>query len=308
MIDLRHLKHALALAEYGNFARAADACHITQSALTKSIQALEEILGAELFDRSCKPVAPTEIGRLVLRHSSVLDSSARELLREVNLAKGIDIGELTIGVGLFGGAALVAPVIARLIRQFPRLRVAVKVGAWGDLPVKARAREADLIVVENGTLQEQYDFDSVKLLEHRTLLTCRPGHPLLAMKEISTSDLFRFPMVAPPMSASTLNRICAQSPAAFRLAMASGDALTVQCDSSSFLKEIVMDSDAIAAMHNFMVSRELSAGQLVHLKKVDLGIRAQFSVAWISGRTLSGSAQSFIDLLVEHDRELFNRE
>lgn len=307
MIDLRHLKHALALAEYGNFAKAADACCITQSALTKSIQSLEESLGAILFDRSCKPVAPTEIGRLVLRHSSALDSSVRELLRDVRLAKGIDIGEITIGVGLFGGASLVAPVVARLCRQFPKLRIKVRMASWSDLPVKARAREADIIVIESGTLREQSDFDAVPLLEHQTFVVCRAGHPLLSQAAVTPGDLFRYPLIAPDYRPAQLDRICANAPDAVRAAVAAGDALAVQCDSASFLKEIVLDSDALAAMHSFIVARELASGELQRVPVDDLGLRAQFSIAWLTGRSLSPAAQRFVELMIAYDRELYQR-
>ena len=65
VFDMRRLRHALALAEYRNFARAADALHITQPALSRSIQSLEDGLGVRLFDRSPRDVQPTAFGELV---------------------------------------------------------------------------------------------------------------------------------------------------------------------------------------------------------------------------------------------------
>ena len=58
MIETRHLRHLLALAEHRNYARAADALHLTQPALTRSIQALEASLDAQLFDRGRGEVTP----------------------------------------------------------------------------------------------------------------------------------------------------------------------------------------------------------------------------------------------------------
>lgn len=307
MIDLRHLKHALALAEYGNFARAADACHITQSALTKSIQALEDHLGVELFDRSVKPVVPTDIGRLVLRHSSVLDSSVREMLRDVKLARSDDVGELSVGVGLFGGSSLVSPVVARMIRQYPQLRLTLKVSAWSDLPIKARARETDIILVEQGTLVGQTDFTFHPLLEHRNFLVCRQGHPLLSRKKRGVADLFEFPVIAPDFPQSAIDRICAGAPDALRSALSSGDSLVLRCDSSAIIKEVLMETDAIASMHSFMIVRELDAGQLVAIPNLDLHITARFCVAWLSGRTLSSASRRFIELLADYDREIYER-
>ena len=82
MFDMRRLRHALALAEHRNFARAAAALHITQPALSRSIQALEEGMGVLLFDRSPRDVEPTAFGELVLRHARGLELSSRDLDRE----------------------------------------------------------------------------------------------------------------------------------------------------------------------------------------------------------------------------------
>ena len=70
MIEIRHLHHALALAEHRNFARAAEALHLSQPALTRSIQNLEEKMGLELFERRPKGVDPTDAGQLMLKRFS----------------------------------------------------------------------------------------------------------------------------------------------------------------------------------------------------------------------------------------------
>ena len=76
-MDLRRLRHVLALAEAGNYLRAAEAMHISQSALSRSIQSLEATLGVTLFDRSNRRVEPTEFGRLLIEHAMKLDLAAR---------------------------------------------------------------------------------------------------------------------------------------------------------------------------------------------------------------------------------------
>jgi DNA-binding transcriptional LysR family regulator len=304
MIDLRHLRHALALAEHGNFARAAEACHITQSALTRSIQALEAALAVTLFDRGPGGVEPTEFGRLLLRHALNLDVASRELEREMQLAKGLEIGELTIGVGLYGGSALVAPVLARMSRLHPQLRLKVLVAPWNVLPVRARAREADVIVAELGSIQEQADFEHVALSEHKALLICRPGHPLALAESYSTQDLFQYPWMGPTLPAGVLERICSQAPAALRSPLHSDATLGLECDSAPLLKDVVMQSDGVAMMYRFMIERELAAGQLVALTKLELGVSARFGAGWIAGRTVSAAAGTFVELLRRHDNEL----
>ncbi len=133
-VELRRLRHLIALAEHGNFGRAAAACYITQPALSRSIQALEAQVGATLFDRRRTGVELTDMGRLLLNHAVALEAGARDLDREVRLAKDLELGELRIGVGPWGGSVLVAPVVGQLHAQHPRLSMRVVVAPWRELP------------------------------------------------------------------------------------------------------------------------------------------------------------------------------
>ena len=302
MIDLRHLRHALALAEHGHFARAAEACHITQPALTRSIQSLEASLGVTLFDRGRGIVEATDLGRLLLQHAAGLDIASRELERELLLARGLEIGELVVGVGPYGGAALVGPVVARLNQQHPKLRIRVVVAPWTELPARARAREVDVLVAELSDVEEQDDFESRPLSVHRLFVVCRAGHPLTTTPVRTVQDVFRFPMAGPLLPGAAFERLCALAPQAMRAAMRKLGALTIQCDSSAVLKAVVMDSDAVSMMSRFMLDVELAGGQLVILPDLDLGIRARFGAAWISGRTVSSATSAFVELLQIHDQ------
>ncbi|MDJ0853006.1 MAG: LysR family transcriptional regulator, partial [Myxococcota bacterium] len=98
MIDLRHVRHLLAVASHPTLQSAADSLHLTQPALTKSIARFEEELGSKLFDRRGRRLVLTELGeRLVARGDDLL-RHVRELEEEVALWKGIGTGEVAIGV------------------------------------------------------------------------------------------------------------------------------------------------------------------------------------------------------------------
>jgi DNA-binding transcriptional LysR family regulator len=157
MLDMRRLGHAVALAEHRNFARAAASLHITQPALSRSIQALEDSMGVQLFDRSPRDVEPTAFGELVLRHARSLALSARDLDRELQLAKGLEIGTLNVGAGPWGAAAMVGVTVGKLSRQYPRLRTSVLVSPWMELPARIRSREVDLMVSEISGVSTQED-------------------------------------------------------------------------------------------------------------------------------------------------------
>ena len=99
MFELRLLRHALALARYRNFARAAEALHLTQPSLSRSIAVLEKDLGVRLFDRSKSGVRPTAYGELLLQRGAALVGGEDELRREIQLLAGLETGTLCIGAG-----------------------------------------------------------------------------------------------------------------------------------------------------------------------------------------------------------------
>jgi DNA-binding transcriptional LysR family regulator len=300
--ELRQLRHALALAEHRNFARAAESLYLTQSALTRSIQALEARIGARLFDRGQREVTPTMLGELVLRHAATLELAARDLQRDVELAKGLEVGELRIGAGPFAGAVLAGGTIGRLSHAHPRLRTEVVISPWQELPERIRQREIDLIVGDLRDLRTLDGFETLELRPRPQVWACRPDHPLAQRSSVTYAELIAFPLAGPRLPAEVLDWLLEQLPEPLRTLGVSP--LTITCDSSEVLKRILVRSDAISPMHPFMFVDELEGGQLVVLPVAGETVEGRYGAAWLGGRTLSAPARAFLDLLVEDDAAL----
>ena len=65
-MTITQLHYVLAIAEYKNFTKAADYCHVTQPTLSTQVQKLEDELGVKIFDRTQKPIQLTEVGKKLL--------------------------------------------------------------------------------------------------------------------------------------------------------------------------------------------------------------------------------------------------
>ncbi|MFM7704243.1 MAG: LysR family transcriptional regulator, partial [Rubrivivax sp.] len=106
-MTLVQLRHLIALAETGSFSRAAERVHLTQSALSRSIQSLEEELGVALVDRVGRRAELTPVGRETLEEARRLVLDAQDLQeRAVAVSRG-RLGTLRLGMGS-GPAALQA--------------------------------------------------------------------------------------------------------------------------------------------------------------------------------------------------------
>lgn len=109
-MNLRHLEYLLAVADTGSFSRAAERCHITQSALSRSIQTLEDDLGARLIDRMGKRNELTPFGQTVASRARRMVLDAVELKRSAQLLQEGYLGVIRIGLGAGPTALLMQPL------------------------------------------------------------------------------------------------------------------------------------------------------------------------------------------------------
>jgi len=97
-MNIKPLEHLLALADTGSFSRAAEQCCLTQSALSRSIQNLEQELGGQLLDRIGKRNELTPLGREVVARARRIVLEASELRRSAERMQGGG-GSIRVGLG-----------------------------------------------------------------------------------------------------------------------------------------------------------------------------------------------------------------
>ncbi|MGW2180320.1 transcriptional regulator CynR [Streptomyces sp. NPDC001732] len=118
-LELRHLRYLLAVAEHGNFTRAAEELHISQPTLSQQIKQLERTLGVQLLDRTGRTVRLTDAGAVYTDHArrALRDLAAAE--RAVHDVQDLSRGHLRLGVTPTFTAYLIGPLIAELHARHP---------------------------------------------------------------------------------------------------------------------------------------------------------------------------------------------
>ncbi len=111
MLNLRRLEHFTVIAEEKSFQKAALRLNLTQPALTRSIQTLEESLGLQLFNRAHEGVNLTDAGQRVLPRALRMLGDAESLKREAQQLVGVDTGHVHFGVGVFPAAAFLTRLL-----------------------------------------------------------------------------------------------------------------------------------------------------------------------------------------------------
>lgn len=283
-MNLKHLAHWLALAETGSFSRAAEKLHITQSALSRSIQVLEEDLGGPLVDRVGKKNELTPLGRSVLERARRIVHEAQELKQGAALLQQGGMGSLRVGLGSGPGAMLMTRWLKYMAEHHPSVQVAVSRGSTELQLMQLRERQLDALVVDVRRVATAPDLNMAHIVELRAGFVCRRGHPILAQfpDQVPFDALLAYPMASTPLS-QEVARIMVDhyGPRANPAHMT-----TLQCEEIPSLIDVVQQTDAIYLGILGAARQGLASGSLVELA-MDPPFRAGALLALITlaGRT-----------------------
>jgi LysR family transcriptional regulator, hydrogen peroxide-inducible genes activator len=133
VISMKHLRYFEALAHHGHFGRAAEACAISQPALSLQIKELEAILGAPLVERGPRRIRLTALGDAVAERARAILGAVDELGDLARASRGAFTGRLRIGVIPTVAPYLLPAVIAELARRYPGLDLRPREAVTGRL-------------------------------------------------------------------------------------------------------------------------------------------------------------------------------
>ncbi|RJG14209.1 LysR family transcriptional regulator [Pseudomonas cavernicola] len=295
MNDLRQLRHFVALAEHGHFARAAESVNLSQPALSRSIQALEASLGCRLLDRGPRNAVLTAYGQLVLEHARRLLGASRSLQNAVSQLGNLEAGELRLGAGPYPAARLVPRALGQFARQYPKVHVQLIIEDWRSLRERLMNEAIELFVADTRELHDDPQLAIEPLQTHPGVLFCRPGHPLLKQPNVSIRTLADYPLAGtqlPEQVASALRQLSGRE-----------QLLGIQCDNFMVLKALVAESDVLSMAPWDVIAEDVEAGRLDVLPMApgELPQRSAYGLVSRAGHSLSPAAQAMLEQLRKED-------
>lgn len=190
-MELDQLRYFLKVAERGTFTRAAEELRISQPALSRSIQRLEEELGQPVFERKTRSVTLTEAGLL-------LQARAQQVLTilEDTRAEITDDGQS--GRVRVGAIPTVAPyflpeILRKFSQQFPRATLIVQEHTTDVLLKSCTQGEIDVAILALPVPARYLEVE--ELFAEELLLVLPPEHPLAARGQIKLQDVEPYPFV-----------------------------------------------------------------------------------------------------------------
>ena len=187
-MELRQIRYFLAICEHGSFSRAAEACDLTQPALTKAIKGLEEEVGGAVFHREGRRLVLTELGRMMRPH---LERLAGEQEAALTVAKNFRLlrqTPLRVGILPTIGPARIGGFLREFRDANPGVETAISEGSAESLSRRLEAAELDLAIA-NPASGFGDGFRSEPLYPERYVVVFAPGHPFSRKDAIRLADV-----------------------------------------------------------------------------------------------------------------------
>ncbi|WP_349343924.1 LysR family transcriptional regulator [Marinobacter sp. MMG032] len=293
-MDTRHIRHFMALVECGSFARACEVVHLSQPALSRSIQELERQLGARLFDRGRFGVVLTAHGRAALPHVRGLLAAAESLRQEVEAIDELETGELSIGTGPYPALALMDRVCARFVDRYPAIRLNIRTDNWQELRLALLDHEIELFVADTGELSGDPDLEITHLPQPEVVVFCRHDHPLTREEAVVWGDLLDYPLAMTRLPEDMERKVQTMS------AQQGGLKRRIECDNIAMLAAIVSGSKAISIAPRPIVAGLLNSGKVKTLPVTGIEtLQTRYGLLQRSGRPLSPAAVELRSMVLE---------
>jgi LysR family hydrogen peroxide-inducible transcriptional activator len=186
-LSLRDLEYLAAVAEHTHFGKAAEACHITQPALSAQIRKIEDLLGAEIFERTKRSVSVTANGALIVAQAKVVLEEAAKIINLVEHNRQPLTGPFRLGVIATLGPYLMPHLLAPLKKKFPKLELSLEEGLTKDLLQQLKSGNLDAVLA-SPTFSEA-SLKTYQLFFEPFLLAVPKDHALSSKSSVSSTDL-----------------------------------------------------------------------------------------------------------------------
>lgn len=262
-MEVRQLRHFLAVAKWRNFGRAAEKLNITQQALSHSIVQLEKALKVKLLERGQFGAETTEIGKALEQRALLICGELEAAKAEIDALRGGVHGAIRIGIGTMVASGILPTAIVKFSKTHPRIGISATINHSQGLYDALIAGDLDFVVTTPKTNLDNYpdlhhEPIGNALLFNANFLLMRIGHPLANQKTVKLSKVREFPWVLPENHQVFQDTI--------RDTFHRNDLLMpeyiLRTDSLLLVKAVVMQTDFIALVAKESVDHEIAAAVL----------------------------------------------
>ena len=190
-LSLQLLDQFVVLARTKNFTRAAEELHLSQSALSRAIQKLEDQLGQPLFERKPREVVLTELGELLLQRAKHILQLMEDTFSE--LSEAGRRGRIRLGSIPTIAPYFLPSLLSSFAKKYPDIAIIVQEDTTENLIKRCHHGEIDLAILALPLLAKNLEVEA--LFDEELLLVVPVGHPLATSKTLPIDAVEHFPFV-----------------------------------------------------------------------------------------------------------------
>jgi LysR family hydrogen peroxide-inducible transcriptional activator len=192
-MELHQLRYFAAVVDAGSFTRAAQRCFVSQPSLSQQIIKLEEELGRPLLERLGRTVKLTDAGRGLYERAVRILAAVEEARQSARSPDDWTCGQASIGAILTIAPYLLPDIVRDFRADHPQARLAVREGFTDELAKDCLSGDLDVALAAMPIDDDRLHVEP--LFSEELLLAAPPGHPVLAKKKITLTDLSELPFV-----------------------------------------------------------------------------------------------------------------
>ena len=292
-MELRQIKHFLAVLDAGSIGDAARKIKISQPSLTKSIQLLERSVGAPLFLRSNAGMTPTSIARSLERRTRLIAAQVEKAEAEIHEITGATRGRVAIGAGPTFANAILADAVARFQQSRPAVEIVVVEGSGNELFPKIPTGELDFSF---HTLPSPPPPDlacEVLLPKEAAVVIAPAGHPLARRPVVTAAELWKEPWVL-PRGADPMRLWVREQ---FRKARRGEPVLVLQASSIAFALSVVARGGFLSFVPEVLAAHEIAAGRVAILRSPSFVWQRDIGAVYHRENPLTPAAADLLDFI-----------
>ncbi|TPG45421.1 LysR family transcriptional regulator [Flavobacterium pectinovorum] len=282
-----------------NFTKAATELYISQPAVSKHIQELEETYKTKLFERNGSKIALTPAGEILLKHTKNIFEIYREIDFDMSSFINERQGLLRLGASTTIAQYLISPVLARFHQKQKDIKVNLLNGNTEQIENALINKEIEIGIVEGQSKNQSIKY--IPFLKDELVLVCNTKNPLVQQNEISLEDLKTMKFITRERGSGTLEVIeFALKQIGFKITDLQ---IEMQLGSTESIKSYLLNSDCFAFMSIHAVDKELKNNELMVLDVENLCVERYFYII-----TLLGKSDSLSELFIQNIAAYYNLE
>lgn len=290
-MDFDQLETFLEVSRHASFSRAAEKRFRTQPAISSQIRALEEEVGARLFDRSGGKVALTGAGKIFQQYVEQSLQARKTMMVTIAEMERVPRGEIVVGANEGTCLHILPEVFAEFRKLYPEVGVQISRLERAKILESIIDNSVDFGVVSTPVDDKRLTVVTIHRDELVTIVP--PGHPLARSKKAAIAEVAQFPLLLPRIGRTrdSLEDLFHERGLKPKIAM--------ELDSSELLKRFVAAGVGAGFIARSNVIEDVKAGALAAIPIADASIRRDLALVFRKDKALSRAALAFIEIAVK---------